>query len=120
MGPVQTCFCGRESVQKRCADTNYEGGWSCGQVCGDIMPCGEHSCPRPCHPLLCGSCEVTELVKCYCGNEMRDIKCCDKEEPKESLVIQEFSDDEFSDGEEVEVWMGYYECDQLCDLTRST
>ncbi|KAF8252781.1 hypothetical protein K440DRAFT_535857 [Wilcoxina mikolae CBS 423.85] len=114
MGPVQTCFCGKESHQKRCVDTDYEGGWSCGQVCGDVMPCGEHICPKPCHPLLCGSCDVTELVKCYCGNEMKEIKCCDKEDARESSRIHENSDDEYSDDDELDEWTGYYECGKIC------
>jgi len=79
------------------------------------MPCGEHTCPKSCHPLLCGSCEVTELAKCYCGNEMKEIKCCDKEYPRESSRIHENSDDEYSDDDELDEWTGYYECGKICD-----
>lgn len=46
---------------------------------------------------------------------MRDIKCCDKEDPKESIRIHHDSDEEFSDGDEVEEWMGYYECRKICN-----
>ena len=114
MGPAQTCFCGKESHQRRCVDTDYDGGWSCGQVCGDIMPCGEHTCPKPCHPLLCGSCEAVELVRCYCGHEMKEMKCCDKEEPRESAWLHDLSDRE-GDGDDDFTDYGYYECDKTCD-----
>ena len=42
MGPSQACFCGKKSISRRCVDTNYEAGWSCTEVCGDLLPCGEH------------------------------------------------------------------------------
>ncbi|KAI5819526.1 putative fkbp12-associated protein [Pyronema omphalodes] len=116
MGPVQFCFCGKENKQKRCVDTDYEGGWSCGQCCGDVMPCGEHFCDRPCHPLLCGSCQVKELVKCYCGNEMREMKCGDKEDPRESQRYHEVEDDEEEDEEEeLDEWTGFYQCGKTCE-----
>src|SRR5690606_32916480 len=57
-------------------------------------------------PGLCGVCEVTEVLRCYCGNEMKPIRCCDKEEPKESLV---------EDDGEVDQWDGYYSCGKECE-----
>jgi len=110
-----TCFCSKESQQKRCVDTDYDSGFSCGQVCGDVMPCGEHTCSRPCHPFLCGSCEVPELVKCYCGNEMKEMKCSDKEDPKDSSRKYEISDHEYSDDDDFEEWTGYYVCGKVCN-----
>jgi transcriptional repressor NF-X1 len=117
MGPVMTCFCGKETQQKRCVDTNYDGGFSCGQICDELMPCGEHNCSRPCHPLLCGDCEVMEWVKCYCGNEMKEMRCCDKENPKDSSRLDIHSDDEeeYSDEDEIDEWTGYYECGKVCN-----
>ncbi|KAH9909040.1 hypothetical protein F4778DRAFT_715029 [Xylariomycetidae sp. FL2044] len=75
MGPSQPCFCGKETSTKRCGETDYTHGWSCHQICGDLLACGEHECPRECHPGLCGSCEVPVTSICYCGREVRDIPC---------------------------------------------
>jgi len=105
MGPVLPCFCGKEVSQKRCLDTDYEGGWTCGQVCGDIMPCGEHMCERPCHTGLCGACEVVEELQCYCGSVTKDIKCSEKLEPQVS--------ERQADGG-IERWEGHFECETDC------
>ncbi|GFG03704.1 hypothetical protein IFM61392_02943 [Aspergillus lentulus] len=37
MGPTQDCFCGRNSSTKRCQDTDYENGWSCGEVQTEML-----------------------------------------------------------------------------------
>ncbi|KAF3912178.1 hypothetical protein ABW21_db0207490 [Orbilia brochopaga] len=103
MGPQLPCFCGKEVSQKRCVDTDYEGGWSCQQICGDMMPCGEHFCSRPCHEGMCGGCEVTEILRCYCGEEERAIKCCDKLPPKTSY------------GADNNTWEGFWECNKSCE-----
>ncbi|KAF3940159.1 hypothetical protein ABW19_dt0201968 [Dactylella cylindrospora] len=106
MGPQVPCFCGKEVTQKRCVDTDYEGGWSCGQICGDMMPCGEHFCNRPCHEGMCGACEVAELLKCYCGNEEKGVKCCDKLDPMMSSTLV--------DGEKT-TWEGFWKCGKPCE-----
>ena len=77
MGPVMRCHCGREARQVPCSLTPYGRGWSCGAVCGDLMPCGVHRCPRTCHAGLCGPCRVPVVVSCYCGRETRTVACCD-------------------------------------------
>ncbi|KAK6509089.1 FKBP12-associated protein [Arthrobotrys musiformis] len=105
MGPQQPCFCGKEVSVKRCLDTDYENGWSCGQVCGDLMPCGEHFCERGCHGGVCGGCEVVEVLKCYCGETEKGVKCCDKLVGKTSLEIV--------DGEE-KIWQGFWKCERVC------
>lgn len=74
------------------------------------MPCGIHTCSKPCHPLSCGSCEVTEELKCFCGNEIKNIKCCDKQDPKKS-----FGSSNNMDGLKPESWMGHYNCGKVCD-----
>ena len=106
MGPVQACFCGKESTQRRCLDTNYENGWSCQQICGDYMPCGEHTCPRPCHSGLCGDCEFEEELLCYCGKQSKGVKCCDKGEPLKSIQEVEGG---------TEQWIGHWSCKAECE-----
>ncbi|OTA69399.1 hypothetical protein K449DRAFT_384333 [Hypoxylon sp. EC38] len=81
MGPTQSCFCGKLTSTKRCSETDYTHGWSCHQVCGDPLPCGEHDCQKECHPGLCGSCEIPIPSLCYCGRQLKDLPCdqrCDK------------------------------------------
>lgn len=106
MGPEQPCFCGKDVSEKPCRDTDYDNGWSCTQVCGEIMPCGEHTCPKLCHPGMCGDCEETEKLTCFCGRETKDIKCRDKLDPRESESLR--------DGE-VKKWDGYWQCNEKCD-----
>ncbi|OLN88510.1 FKBP12-associated protein 1-like protein [Colletotrichum chlorophyti] len=75
MGPTQSCFCGKHEVTKRCSETDYGNGWSCKEICGDLLPCGEHFCASPCHSGLCGSCEIPVQARCYCGKEHKEIPC---------------------------------------------
>lgn len=111
MGPSQTCFCGRDSKTRRCLDTDYKNGWSCGSVCNELMPCGEHYCGRPCHEGLCGACEVPIEAKCYCGQEEKEIPCCDRSDEKESRKATKGSDGNST----VEDWTGIFDCGNLCD-----
>lgn len=45
-------------------------------------------------------------LKCYCGNEIKSIKCCDTNTPIMSLE---------SSGTGVSEWLGYWPCDKKCD-----
>jgi transcriptional repressor NF-X1 len=111
MGPTQSCFCGRESVTRRCLDTDYEKGWSCGQICGEVMPCGEHFCERGCHEGLCGACEVRVDARCYCGQVEKAIMCCDKDDE-----VQSKHHHESGTGENfTEEWTGTFECGNVCN-----
>ncbi|KAH6671176.1 hypothetical protein B0J14DRAFT_595486 [Halenospora varia] len=101
MGPTLSCFCGKEESTRRCQDTNYDGGWTCGQICGDILPCGEHACQRPCHEGLCGSCEVLIDSRCFCGKEQKPVPCFEREDEQESQL----------DGD---IWMGSFDCGAEC------
>jgi len=109
MGPVQMCFCGKKSTSRRCVETNYESGWSCGGVCGDPMPCGEHTCQSPCHEGLCGACEVPMDCRCYCGKEKETIVCCERgaEKWSQRTVVE-------GDQSEVSEWMGSFACGNEC------
>lgn len=84
MGPVQSCYCGKITSQKRCIDTDYINGFSCKAACADLLPCGEHTCPQICHPGLCGACEVLVPSICYCGKEQKPIPCDQRDEVLDS------------------------------------
>lgn len=115
MGPELTCWCGKESAAKRCIDTDYElHGWSCAQVCGEVMPCDkdEHTCQRPCHPGLCGACTVEESWSCYCGDETKTILCSERGEIKQSFDNR---------GEQIEgCWQGGHLCGEAFDCGEHT
>lgn len=106
MGPTQDCFCGRNSSTKRCQDTDYENGWSCGEICGDLLPCGEHFCSRPCHEGLCGACDVKVESQCYCGSVQTEMLCSARDEEMDSEL-------QLHDGL-VESWTGCFSCGESC------
>ncbi|KAF1943486.1 hypothetical protein EJ02DRAFT_400588 [Clathrospora elynae] len=110
MGPTQHCFCGQKSLTRRCVDTDYEQGWSCGEVCGGLMSCGEHHCSRPCHDGPCGTCEVRVPARCYCGQVQKDILCCDRAEEKQSSHSHVATDGTAT----VEQWTGSFQCPKEC------
>lgn len=92
------CYCGKEETQRRCVETKYDIGWSCGAICGDSLPCGDHICQRPCHAGLCGACPVEIKAKCYCGRVEMKMPCSDQDDEKESYD-----------------WVGVFDCKQTCD-----
>jgi transcriptional repressor NF-X1 len=110
MGPTKSCFCDKKSMTRRCLDTDYEHGWGCGEVCGEMMDCGEHRCSRPCHEGPCGECEVRIPARCYCGQVQKDILCRDKSAEKKSSQSHSSADDSHI----VEEWIGTFECANLC------
>lgn len=75
MAPEQVCFCGKNTSQKPCADPGAEEGFSCDEICDDLLPCGEHACRKKCHPGVCGECNINVPSSCYCGKEQRDLPC---------------------------------------------
>lgn len=113
MGPTQSCFCGKESVTRRCVDTDYEDGWSCGQICGEAMPCGAHSCGRSCHEGLCGACEVPVESRCYCGQVEKPVVCCERGEE----VLNQCTRSADSGATTVEEWTGSFVCGNTCNRT---
>jgi transcriptional repressor NF-X1 len=101
MGPSLPCFCGKEATARPCLNTNYEQGWSCQQICGDILPCGEHTCERNCHEGLCGSCDVLIESRCYCGSIEKALPCSEREDERQSQL-------------EDDTWMGSFNCGSEC------
>jgi transcriptional repressor NF-X1 len=103
MGPEQYCFCGKNTSRKLCRETDYENGWSCREPCGDLLPCGEHDCSKPCHAGLCGDCDILVEAKCYCGRVEKQIPCCERDEIQNSFSVD--------DGQPFE---GSFSCNQPC------
>ncbi|CAI6341993.1 unnamed protein product [Periconia digitata] len=110
IGPTQHCFCSKKSMTRRCVDTDYENGWSCGDVCGQLMPCGEHFCPQPCHEGSCGVCEVRVPARCYCGQIEKAILCCDKNIERHSSRTLTAEDGSHA----FEEWTGVFNCPNTC------
>lgn len=75
MAPEQVCYCGRNTIQKPCVDPTHSDGYSCDEICDDILPCGEHVCRKKCHAGVCGECEKMVPSSCYCGRERKDVPC---------------------------------------------
>ncbi|PGH29018.1 transcriptional repressor NF-X1 [[Emmonsia] crescens] len=111
MGPTQSCFCGRHESTKKCVDTDYETGWSCREPCGELLPCLEHKCARPCHEGLCGVCEEIVDARCYCGKCQTKMMCSNREEESQSRLTH----GEGASEESVEEWVGCFDCREICD-----
>ncbi|CAG8564166.1 13422_t:CDS:2 [Ambispora gerdemannii] len=105
MGPKTTCWCGLQTFQKRCVDTDYTEKLSCGEKCGQVLECGSHYCQRPCHGDPCNTCTEIETQLCYCGKNERVANCGD------GNVFRSTSNRE---GDR-EYWIGHFECETLCD-----
>ncbi|PIA16824.1 hypothetical protein COEREDRAFT_86597 [Coemansia reversa NRRL 1564] len=94
----QLCYCGQHTRVARCGDGKPErtfvirqtgepaesttGYYSCGEICGEALDCGNHKCGRSCHPradplvLAHGECPLdpTRASACHCGKKSaRDL-----------------------------------------------
>lgn len=66
------CHCRRCTPQmKRCGAS----AWSCGQVCGQVLACGQHKCSQPCHAGPCLPCAQTSVQPCLCGRN-KSLRAC--------------------------------------------
>lgn len=110
MGPIISCFCGKKTSSKRCVETDYATGFNCGSICGDILPCGEHTCQRLCHEGLCGACDVQVDAQCYCGKLKQSIACCERGYEKESRRAVKSN---VGPGI-VDKWIGTFHCGNSC------
>ncbi|KAJ6783122.1 hypothetical protein PWT90_07157 [Aphanocladium album] len=118
MGPEQSCFCGKNSSRKLCRETDYENGWSCQDICGDLLPCGEHMCEMPCHSGLCGECPVRVDATCFCGRVSKEIPCSQRDDAQESYSV---SKEQWFEGTfscqttcQRKYDCGQHECSQIC------
>lgn len=98
MGPTITCYCGQHTKRARCVDTDYTTkGYSCTEICEEILGCGKHRCEDRCHSGICPPCKLEEIQPCYCGRHERTARC--------------------GSGEQVQMrgHIGYYSCNEKCD-----
>ena len=109
MGPIRPCFCGKKSITKKCLDTNYDTGWSCETVCGDLMPCGEHTCEKTCHQGFCGACGVEVPARCYCGKVEKLVSCSGRGQQRQSQRAEAISG-----GQPPGCWIGSFGCQKSC------
>jgi len=118
MGPQQSCFCGRNTSTKRCGETDYINGWSCHELCGDLLPCGEHECRNECHSGLCGSCQVPVISLCYCGRVAKDLPCDERGDKEVSYNYGQVKEADAIDPDgflpESAFW-GSFDCQAICD-----
>ena len=76
MGPVQKCFCGAQTRQIRCLNTDYIlGSFSCLKPCGRMLECRQHRCTEICHSGICMECPVLVSCSCICGKEITNMSC---------------------------------------------
>ncbi|KAL6861718.1 hypothetical protein ACP4OV_017418 [Aristida adscensionis] len=70
------CFCGKKEETMLCGDmmvkgklSEEDGVFSCSEVCGHTLACGNHACQDMCHPGPCGECELlpAKVTTCHCG-----------------------------------------------------
>ena len=107
MAPAQPCLCGKSTRTKRCGEAGLNSSWTCEETCGELLACGEHECQKKCHGGLCGECRAKVQLSCYCAKQTKNMACCDKEEPMES-VRQD------SENNNVE-FVGWFDCQQRCE-----
>ncbi|CAI2162145.1 13798_t:CDS:2 [Funneliformis geosporum] len=104
MAPTQYCYCGRKTFRLRCIDTDYDNGKSCGEICGQLLGCGKHSCEKECHDETCPKCNIIEIQKCYCGQTEREARCSD------GIAIHCYEE---CNGES-STWTGFFSCKNAC------
>ena len=67
---VQTCCCGNDTRSVLCgSQESFELRYTCGNVCGRSLNCGQHCCEQPCHAGPCERCSLQPdlVTRCPCG-----------------------------------------------------
>lgn len=107
------CHCGKDTISLVCSRANPTTGGrvallanrSCGQKCGKPLSCQNHVCQDICHDGECTPCSVTDLARCWCGKDRKQL-ACGAGEDKECNVLG-------SHGEES--WIGKFDCSNMCE-----
>ncbi|KAI9104723.1 hypothetical protein DFS34DRAFT_604207 [Phlyctochytrium arcticum] len=82
LAPAVKCYCGKSSFVVRCTElANVTFSKSCGDVCGDVLTCGQHRCEALCHDGPCQPCPITIEQSCNCGKTTRERPCGSPFEP---------------------------------------
>ncbi|KAI2467215.1 hypothetical protein F4781DRAFT_402932 [Annulohypoxylon bovei var. microspora] len=116
MGASQPCRCGRNTSTRRCCDTNYVNPWSCHEICGELLTCGEHECQEECHASTCGKCTTLTFSLCFCGREAKDIPCDKRTDKRPSYDFRQVEEGAPKNNHLSDGWfLGSYKCDSICD-----
>jgi transcriptional repressor NF-X1 len=112
------CHCGKDIVALVCSRANPTTGGtvslpasrSCGHECGKPLSCRNHFCRDVCHDGECNPCSVTDLSRCWCGKERKELACGEGED-KECTILT---------GDGKESWIGRFRCDNTCERSVSS
>lgn len=116
MGPTQECRCGKHKSTRLCRDTDYGSPWSCHEICGELLDCGEHECQQECHSDYCGDCAIPVLSLCFCGREWKEIPCSQRIDKRPSYNHGQLKDQPAGNNALSDGWyLGSYKCDAICD-----
>ncbi|KAH9017094.1 hypothetical protein EDB83DRAFT_2438222 [Lactarius deliciosus] len=107
------CHCGKDTIALVCSRANPTSGGrgvllanrSCGHKCGKTLSCQNHVCQDICHDGECNSCSITDLARCWCGKERKQLACGEGDD-KECNFFG-------SHGEES--WIGKFDCGNVCE-----
>ncbi|CAL7952470.1 unnamed protein product [Xylocopa violacea] len=65
---TQVCHCGKNTREVTC-QSNVSSTYSCENVCGKLLECGNHTCTKICHTDACEPCSLSieKITTCCCG-----------------------------------------------------
>ena len=71
---LSACHCGKAGRVAACNAPDVPLVYSCGEVCGRRLDCGNHDCVAVCHEGDCTPCQMTpeRVVTCPCGKHDLD------------------------------------------------
>lgn len=101
---VRSCDCGKEKRSVRCAGNAT--CFKCNAQCLRTLNCGLHECRSLCHGGPCEPCGVMIEQKCYCGREMRTVRCGSTESCMRMFSCNRICSRQLS--------CGAHTCDDIC------